>query len=89
MKFNERDYATTARKHFKPLRTLRELAEEFGVTYRALTYAIARDPEAPKERLHHHPSGGSGSHLNYKDRWFVPAEVRRWWKSKQQEKTKC
>lgn len=84
MKFSERNYATTARKHFKPLRTLRELAEEFGVSYKTLVGFIARDGNAPKEKLHHHLIGGS-----FKDRWYNPAEVRRWWKSKQQEKTKC
>lgn len=58
----------------KPLRTLKELAEEFGVTPTSLKMRMRYDPEGPKPVMH---TLGTGTQRNT---WFDPEQVRAWWK---------
>lgn len=55
----------------KPLRNLRELAEEFGVPHKTLQAKLARCKGAPK------PIYNTGS--QQRNTWYDPQEVRSWW----------
>ena len=59
----------------KPLRSLRELAEEFGVPHKTLQAKLARCKGAPK------PVYSTGDHKTASQRntWYDPQEVRAWW----------
>jgi hypothetical protein len=58
-----------------PLRTFREMAEEFGITEGLLKSRLQRLENAPKPVLvHKNVRRGSNS-------WYDPTEMRRWWKS--------
>lgn len=58
-----------------PMRTLVEMAEEFGVTPSALTHAVHADPAGPRPSLRHHRhQAGSISNT-----WYDPGPLRRWW----------
>lgn len=59
----------------KPLRSLRELAEEFGVPHKTLQGKLARCKNAPK------PIYSTGGHktASQHNTWYDPQEVRRWW----------
>lgn len=61
----------------KPLRSLRELAEEFGVPHRTLQVKLARCKGAPKPIY----STGDQKTASQRNTWYDPQEVRRWWKS--------
>lgn len=61
----------------KPLRSLKELAEEFGVTPNSLKMKMQHDPEAPKPK---YATGGSST--TRRNTWFDPEEVRKWWKAR-------
>lgn len=63
----------------KPLRTLRELADEFGVPHKTLQVKLARCKGAPKPVF---STGGRGTPQNT---WYDPDEVRAWWKFQREE----
>lgn len=55
-------------------RSLRELADEFGVTWHKLMHQIRLDPAAPKAEFR--SSGNT---------WYVAKEVRDWWAARTQK----
>ena len=57
--------------HHKPLRSTRELADEFGVSLPKLASELAKNP-GPKPKLVNRHGGRS-------DSWYDPAEMRAWW----------
>lgn len=59
----------------KPLRSLRELAEEFGVPHKTLQVKLARCKGAPKPRY----STGYHKTTSQRNTWYDPQEVRAWW----------
>jgi hypothetical protein len=66
------------RKHFHgknmpPLRTFREMAEEFGVTDAQLRSKLERLDDAPKPKMKH-------QNRYTKNTWYDPVEIRAWWK---------
>ena len=63
----------------KPLRTFREMAEEFGVRESTLRGLLSRR-NGPKPEL------TSVSSRSVRNSWYDPAEMRRWWKSIQEPK---
>ena len=67
----------------KPLRSLRELAEEFGVPHKTLQAKLARCKDAPK------PIYSTGDHKTASQRntWYDPQEVRAWWAAMTKEQT--
>ena len=58
----------------KPLRTLKELAEEFGVTFTSLSKRMHNDPDGPRPKYY---TGVGGVVRNT---WHDPDQVRAWWK---------
>lgn len=56
----------------KPLRSFRELAEEFGVSMPKLATELAKHPGPKAKLVHRH----GGTHTNA---WYDPAEMRAWW----------
>lgn len=68
----------------KPLRSLRELAEEFGVPHKTLQAKLARCKDAPK------PLYSTGYHKTTSQRntWYDPQEVRAWWAAMTKEDTR-
>jgi hypothetical protein len=56
----------------EPLRTLAELADEFGITASALGKLLA-DSGAPKPVIDNRRNGSAN-----KAKWYVPTEVRAW-----------
>lgn len=63
----------------KPLRSLKELADEFGIKPQSLKMQMQHDPDAPKPK---YATGGTGT--TQRNTWFEPEEVRRWWKTRGQ-----
>jgi len=67
----------------KPLRTLSELAAEFGVTDKSLQASIIQDPEGPRPLYR---TGGTVSSIMKTRRpisvWYDPDLVRAWWKKR-------
>ena len=65
----------------KPLRSLRELADEFGVPHKTLQAKLARCKGAPK------PVYSTGDHKTASQRntWYDPQEVRAWWRGLNQK----
>lgn len=59
----------------EPLRTISELADEFGFTKQRLGMALAK-PGAPQPVF-----DGSKTYNIIKAKWFKPSEVRAWWRS--------
>lgn len=59
----------------KPLRSLRELADEFGVPHKTLQAKLARCKDAPR------PIYSTGHHKTASQRntWYASQEVRAWW----------
>ena len=64
----------------KPLRSLRELAEEFGVKWQSLHATMRHDPNSPSPRY-------STGHRGVKNTWFDPDAVRKWWKERKEKQT--
>ena len=60
----------------KPLRSLRELAEEFGVPHKTLQAKLAWCKDAPKPLY----KTGSGKTTTQQNTWYDPDEVRAWWR---------
>ena len=75
--FGRRTHSGGARK---PLRSLRELAEEFGVSWHSLNAAMRHDPDGPRAKYQ------TGNH-GVKNTWFDPDAVRKWWKERKEEQT--
>ena len=59
----------------KPLRSLRELAEEFGVQHKTLQAKLARCKDAPRPIY----STGHWKTSSQRNTWYDPQEVRAWW----------
>lgn len=59
-----------------PLRTFKELAEEFGVSVRSLCGHMAADGSAPKKVWAHKSA-------SVQNAWFDAVAMRKWWKTKQ------
>lgn len=64
----------------KPLRTFKEMAEEFGITEGLLKSRLQRSENAPKPVLVHKNA------RRCSNSWYNHAEMRRWWKSIQEPK---
>jgi hypothetical protein len=64
----------------KPLRSLKELAEEFGVKWQSLHATMHHDPSSPSPRY-------STGHHEVKNTWFDPDAVRKWWKERKEKQT--
>jgi hypothetical protein len=60
----------------EPLRTLQEMADEFGVHRNVLIGAMRRDPNHPQPQLR---SGGHGGPVCAQRAWYSPTEMRTWW----------
>ena len=58
----------------KPLRTITELAEEFGLTLRMLTARMGHSGDAPN------PIPSAGNSNSNQNTWYDPDEMRRWWR---------
>jgi hypothetical protein len=61
-------------KSLPPLRTVTEMAQEFGLTLRQLSGYLGNAKDAPKPVFKH--SGAAG----HRNTWYNPAEMREWWK---------
>jgi hypothetical protein len=59
---------------YRPLRTFKEMAEEFGVTTNALRTAMINSRHEPPKKLLHTSS------LTCANSYYDPAEMRAWWK---------
>ena len=55
----------------KPLRSLRELAAEFGLTPHQLAGYLCHSPESPKAVFH--------ARGTVRNAWYDPVAVRAWW----------
>jgi hypothetical protein len=64
----------------KPLRTFKEMAEEFGITELLLRSKLQHSKNAPKPVLVHK------NVRTCSNSWYNHAEMRRWWKSIQEPK---
>ena len=62
----------------KPLRSLKELAEEFGLKPMALKGHMEMDIEGPR------PKYCTGGNATPRNAWYDPDQVRKWWKVKKQ-----
>lgn len=60
----------------KPLRNLRELADEFGVPHKTLQAKLGRRKDAPRPIYR----TGSSKTASQQNTWYDPDEVRKWWK---------
>lgn len=88
MTFNDRQFcldatalATGDRARRKPLRTFKELAEEFGTTPNRLQIAMGRSSTPPpKPALIHR-----GKAVSTTNSWYHPDEMRAWWAAYQLE----
>lgn len=60
----------------KPLRNLRELAEEFGIPHKSLQALLSRTKGAPKPI---YSTGGGNRSSSPRNTWYEPDEVRRWY----------
>lgn len=60
----------------EPLKTVSELAEEFGITKQLLGHALA-EPGAPLPVV-----DGKAARHALRAKWFKPSEVRAWWKGR-------
>lgn len=60
-----------------PLRTLREMADEFGISYQSLIATMKHFPGAPEStmKVRNNATG--------ENTWYEPVAMRRWWKSVQ------
>lgn len=64
----------------KPLRSLRELADEFGVTHKTLQAKLSRCKDAPRPIF----STGDNKTASQRNTWYDPQEVRAWWKARKE-----
>lgn len=64
----------------KPLRSLRELADEFGISVPALSTTMRHDPNGPRPQ--YFTGGGKRKTQNT---WFDPDDVRKWWKERKEK----
>lgn len=60
----------------KPLISLKEMADEFGVPFKSLQGILARAKGAPKPIF---SSGGQKSSTP-RNTWYDPQECRKWWR---------
>ena len=65
------------RKRYKPLRTGKEMAEEFGISYKSLAALLGCDKNSPKPELNMHNHSATAGVV-----WYRPTEMRKWWKSR-------
>lgn len=64
----------------KPLRSFKELAEEFGVSCQTLA-AYGRQHQLPAPKLSWRSTAVSTT------KWYDPEEMRAWWKSVQEKRS--
>ena len=69
----------------KPLRSIRELADEFGVPHKTLRAKLSLCKDAPKPRY----STGSSKTASQRNTWYDPDEVRAWWRGLNQKEKAC
>jgi hypothetical protein len=62
----------TGRVPRKPRRTIKELADEFGISAIALGRYMKADPNGPRAEL-------DLSNSAVRNRWYDPTAVRGWW----------
>ena len=67
---NSKPFARISGGSRPPLRTTKELAEEFGVTWQLLVKALAADPGAPRGKFCHKSRFACNT-------WFEPSLVRK------------
>ena len=67
----------------KPLRNLRELADEFGVAHKTLQAKLSLCKDAPKPRYR----TGSSKTASQQNTWYDPDEVHAWWAALTKEQT--
>lgn len=79
MRLIDGPYGQKAKAKNKPLRSTQELAEEFGVSTKALAAFMRQHADAPKPNLTRKDRG-------LKMSWYEPDKVRAWWKKLQVEK---
>lgn len=60
----------------KPLRTLQELADEFGISAMSLGNRLRHDKDGPKPRFN------SKNSLGPLQTWYDPQQVREWYKQR-------
>ena len=61
------------RKPNRPLRTIKEMADEFGVTYQSLaSWIYYKNGPSPRYK--------TGSPRLTHNTWYDPVELRKWWK---------
>ena len=65
-------FSNVGKPQRKPLRTFKEMTDEFGVSPGVLMAAL-RDEGAPSAEMQHF---GKNSGNN---RWYEPVAMRRWW----------
>ena len=65
-----------------PLRTLSEMADEFGVTPRSLTVTMGYYPGAPEPMQQLKSTATRTGNT-----WYDPAAMRKWWKSVQEARS--
>lgn len=75
IKFTESIGQMRHRAKRKPARTLRELADEFGVTYQLLDRRLKEADIKPLAVF--------GIGYTCKNTWYDPATVRAWWRTQQ------
>lgn len=68
-------------KNLPPLRTVTELAQEFGLTLRQLALLLGQDKDAPKPVFRHGCAAGA------RNTWYKPSEMRAWWRRRGEPKS--
>ena len=69
---NRHFFANVGKPAREPLRTVDELADEFGVT-RAQLVALLRHRDGPEPKMK------QNNKRTTKHTWYSPTEMRRWW----------
>ena len=63
-------------RHLPPLRTCKEFAEEFGMSVHQLAATLRNSKANPPEPILRNRCAAGSTHST----WYVPAEMRAWWK---------
>lgn len=69
---NKQFFANVGKPAREPLRTIEEMAEEFGVT-RAQLAALLRARNGPDPEMKHN------NKRTTRATWYSPSKMRRWW----------
>lgn len=65
-----------------PLRTTKEIAEEFGISVRQLCGFLAKDATSPKPKL-----VKTNRTTRKQNSWYNQQEMREWWKKRNNQST--